>query len=328
MDLTGDFIGNEDSCKMGYIARMVYAWVSRPLAILGCKWWYSLETFDPHWKVEFLTRGQGPFFSFLLWSGAILSLFINRNRTTLVGWVLLLAFFLVPVKYIGYPRYACFVYFVVILLWFNILCAIPLKMKKLLILIAAILGISTVSAQKFARVNMQEIVVAMPEFAEAQKNLEAFGKDLQEQMEQIQVEFNNKLADFQKNQATMAASIKQMKQQEEKAAAAQRHEDKVAALTDIIDDVIDFIEEFYPEMIPEGMDFEFDAEDVESVIKALDDSMPKFVELNAALSNLEALTKKPEADRVVAKINKKPATLTATVNGDAISNFLKANGLM
>lgn len=87
-------------------------------------------------------------------------------------------------------------------------------MKKLFILIAAILGVSTVSAQKFARINMQEVVTIMPEFAEAEKNLEAFGKDLQEQMEQIQVEFNNKLADFQKNQATMAASIKQMKQQE------------------------------------------------------------------------------------------------------------------
>ena len=87
-------------------------------------------------------------------------------------------------------------------------------MKKLLILIAVILGVSTVSAQKFARINLQDVVMAMPEFDEMQKNLEAFGKDLQEQMEQIQVEFNNKLADFQKNQATMAASIKQMKQQE------------------------------------------------------------------------------------------------------------------
>ena len=54
----------------------------------------------------------------------------------------------------------------------------------------------------------------MPEFTEAQKNLEAYGKDLQEQMEQIQVEFNNKLADFQKNQETMATSVKQIKQQE------------------------------------------------------------------------------------------------------------------
>jgi outer membrane protein len=87
-------------------------------------------------------------------------------------------------------------------------------MKKLLILVAVLLGVSTVSAQKFARINLQEVIVAMPEFEEAQKNLETFGKDLQEQMEQIQVEFNNKLADFQKNQATMAASIKQMRQQE------------------------------------------------------------------------------------------------------------------
>uniref|UniRef100_UPI0040560BBB OmpH family outer membrane protein n=1 Tax=Alistipes sp. TaxID=1872444 RepID=UPI0040560BBB len=87
-------------------------------------------------------------------------------------------------------------------------------MKKLFILAAALFAIGTVSAQKFARVNLQEIVVAMPEFEQAQKNLEAFGKDLQEQMEQIQVEFNNKLADFQKNQGTMAASVKQMRQQE------------------------------------------------------------------------------------------------------------------
>ena len=90
-------------------------------------------------------------------------------------------------------------------------------MKKVLgltLLAVAMLGVSTASAQKFARINLQDIVVAMPEFDEMQKNLETFGKDLQEQMEQIQVEFNNKLADFQKNQATMAASIKQMKQQE------------------------------------------------------------------------------------------------------------------
>ena len=78
----------------------------------------------------------------------------------------------------------------------------------------AVLCVGSVSAQKFARINMQEVIVAMPEFAEMQKNLEAFGKDLQEQMEQIQVEFNNRAEEFQKNQATMAASVKQMKQQE------------------------------------------------------------------------------------------------------------------
>lgn len=75
-------------------------------------------------------------------------------------------------------------------------------------------GATSLYAQKFARINMQEIVSVMPEFKEMQNNLEAFGKDLQEQLEQIQVEFNNKAADFQKNQATMAESVKQFKQQE------------------------------------------------------------------------------------------------------------------
>ena len=90
-------------------------------------------------------------------------------------------------------------------------------MKKFLgltLLAVAMLGISTVSAQKFARINSQEIVFAMPELTEIQKNLEALEKDWAEQLEQIQVEFNNKMADYEKNQASMAASIKQMKQQE------------------------------------------------------------------------------------------------------------------
>ena len=90
-------------------------------------------------------------------------------------------------------------------------------MKKLLgltLLAVAAFGISTASAQKFARINSQEVVFAMPELNEIQKNLEALEKDWAEQLEQIQVEFNNKMADYEKNQATMAATIKQMKQQE------------------------------------------------------------------------------------------------------------------
>ena len=90
-------------------------------------------------------------------------------------------------------------------------------MKKLLgltLLAVAAFGISTASAQKFARINSQEVVFAMPELTEIQKNLESLEKDWAEQLEQIQVEFNNKMADYEKNQATMAATIKQMKQQE------------------------------------------------------------------------------------------------------------------
>ena len=88
------------------------------------------------------------------------------------------------------------------------------KIFKLTLALAMLMGATTVSAQKLARINTQDVFAVMPETAEMQKNLEAFGKDLQEQIEQIQVEFNNKFAEFQKNQATMADSIKQMKQQE------------------------------------------------------------------------------------------------------------------
>ena len=88
------------------------------------------------------------------------------------------------------------------------------KLIKLTLLIALTMSVSELYAQKFARVNTQELFALMPETAEMQKNLEAFGKDLNEQLEQIQVEFNNKAADFEKNQDTMAASVKQMKQQE------------------------------------------------------------------------------------------------------------------
>ena len=88
------------------------------------------------------------------------------------------------------------------------------KIFKLTLALAMLMGATTVSAQKLARVNTQDVFAVMPETAEMQKNLEAFGRDLQEQIEQIQVEFNNKFAEFQKNQATMAESIKQMKQQE------------------------------------------------------------------------------------------------------------------
>ena len=85
---------------------------------------------------------------------------------------------------------------------------------KLTLVLAAVLCSTTVFAQKLARVNTQEIFAVMPETAEMQTNLDAFGKELQEQLEAIQVEFNNRYAEFEKNQATMNPTVKQMKQQE------------------------------------------------------------------------------------------------------------------
>ncbi len=85
---------------------------------------------------------------------------------------------------------------------------------KLTLVVAAVLSSTTLYAQKFARINSQEVITVMPETKEMNTNLEAFSKELQEQIEQIQVEFNNKYAEFEKGQATMSSAVKQMKQQE------------------------------------------------------------------------------------------------------------------
>ncbi|MBQ9137789.1 MAG: OmpH family outer membrane protein [Alistipes sp.] len=88
------------------------------------------------------------------------------------------------------------------------------KFLKLTLVLAFALTSTNLFAQKLARVNTQELFAQMPETKEMQTNLDAFGKELQEQLEAIQVEFNNRYAEFEKAQATMNPTVKQMKQSE------------------------------------------------------------------------------------------------------------------
>jgi outer membrane protein len=88
------------------------------------------------------------------------------------------------------------------------------KLMKLALVAVLALSASTVFGQKFGRVDLAAIVPNMPEYKEAVANLEAYGMDLQNQLEQIQVEFNTRLADYEKNVGTMTDSIRQLKEQE------------------------------------------------------------------------------------------------------------------
>ena len=88
------------------------------------------------------------------------------------------------------------------------------KLMKLALVAVLALSATTVFGQKFGRVDLAAIVPNMPEYKEAITNLEAYGMDLQNQLEQIQVEFNTRLADYEKNVATMTDSIRQLKEQE------------------------------------------------------------------------------------------------------------------
>ena len=88
------------------------------------------------------------------------------------------------------------------------------KIIRLTLAIALMVSATAVSAQKFGRVDLAAIVTNMTEFKEAQTNLEAYGRDLQDQLEQIQVEFNKLYVDYEKNVATYSDSVRQLKERE------------------------------------------------------------------------------------------------------------------
>lgn len=88
------------------------------------------------------------------------------------------------------------------------------KALKLTLAVALAMSVSSLYAQKFGRINTNELIVAMPEAKEAETNLEAFVNDLAATYETMQVEINNKVADLQKNEATYSESMKQLKYKE------------------------------------------------------------------------------------------------------------------
>ncbi len=90
-------------------------------------------------------------------------------------------------------------------------------MKKILFLTVALFGLSTaVSAQsvKIARVNTQDIMAALPEVDSVKIKLESFAKELQDELETMQVEYNNKLESYNKVKATLSPVIASQKERD------------------------------------------------------------------------------------------------------------------
>ncbi len=88
------------------------------------------------------------------------------------------------------------------------------KAIKLTLAVALLLGSTSLFAQKFGRINTQEIIMAMPETKTMQTNMEAYAKELQDNIETMNVEFNTKLQDFQKNYNTLNDMAKEMKEKD------------------------------------------------------------------------------------------------------------------
>lgn len=86
-------------------------------------------------------------------------------------------------------------------------------MKRVLTFSAIVLLVSmafNMNAQnyKFGHIDSQKILAGLPESEQAQKKLEAEGKSIQEQLEIMEVEYNNKVNDYLTNQKLSASDPK------------------------------------------------------------------------------------------------------------------------
>lgn len=87
---------------------------------------------------------------------------------------------------------------------------------------------------------------------------------------------------------------------------------KLMDTQNLIDVVIDYVKKYYPEVVADIKEFDLSAEEL---IEALDTSLPKIVELNNAVVEL---------DKLLTPVVKKPAADAE----DSILRFLKLNGLL
>ncbi len=85
----------------------------------------------------------------------------------------------------------------------------------LMIVTLAVIG-SSLRAQnlKFGHINSQELLKAMPENDSAQVQLQRYAKQLQDQMDELQVEYNRKLQDYQAQQDQLTDLIRKTKEQD------------------------------------------------------------------------------------------------------------------
>ena len=87
---------------------------------------------------------------------------------------------------------------------------------KVLFLGVALFVMSGVSVAqvKLAHVNTAEILDAMPDKVTAEKSLEKYYGELQNQLQAMGTEYQNKVQDYQANEATMSNLVKQSKEKE------------------------------------------------------------------------------------------------------------------
>lgn len=89
-------------------------------------------------------------------------------------------------------------------------------MLKKIALVAALfaLPLAAMAQTKFAHMNSQEVIVAMPEYTKAQTDLETMSKEYQAEMQRTQDEFNKKYQEFLAQADSLPKNIAERRQKE------------------------------------------------------------------------------------------------------------------
>lgn len=91
-------------------------------------------------------------------------------------------------------------------------------MKRIILSLVtvALVGLSTLSAQnqKYGHIDSNELLVLMPERKQAEKAIQAYAQELENQLEELSKEYETKIRDYQSKEATMTEAIKRMKVKE------------------------------------------------------------------------------------------------------------------
>ena len=90
------------------------------------------------------------------------------------------------------------------------------RFVKLVLLVVLMAGGTAAMGQqlKFGYINSQELITLMPERDSAQAKMEKFVQEIQDQVEALQVELNNKFQKYQKEASTYTPTINEQKQKE------------------------------------------------------------------------------------------------------------------
>ena len=91
------------------------------------------------------------------------------------------------------------------------------KLSKVLVLLVLALGIgygANAQTQKIGYVDSQAIIELMPESAKIQQDLQAYYSELQAELQAMATEYQNKMREYEANQATMSNILRQSKEKE------------------------------------------------------------------------------------------------------------------